>query len=355
MMFASDNWAGASPKVMAALAAAAAGALPAYGDDEITLRLGARFDALFERPVDAFLVATGTAANALAVAAFSPPWGQLVIHEEGHLAVDECGAPEFFAGTRTVTLPGRHGKLDAAYLGRRLAAWPIGVHHGRPTVLSIAQVNESGQLYTPDEVRALATIAHAHGLVLHMDGARLANAVARLGCSLAEITWKAGVDVLSFGATKGGCLMAEAIVSFHPDKREEIAHRRKRAGQLISKQRFVAAQFEAWLDGGHWLELAAHANAMADRLAAGVAASGAAQLSWTPQANEVFVAMRPETAERLTAAGARFHDWSTTGLAAEDRLGEGEGLYRLVTSFATTAEEVDRFLALLAARRASDA
>jgi threonine aldolase len=227
------------------------------------------------------------------------------------------------------------------------SAWPIGVHHGKPTVLSITEANECGRIYTPAEVTALAEVAHGHGLALHMDGARLANAVARLGCSLAEVTWNAGVDVLSFGATKGGCLMAEAIVSFDPDKREELAFRRKRAGQLISKHRLVAAQFDAWLDGGHWLDLAAHANAMADRLAAGVARSNAARLAWEPQANEVFVAMTPATADRLTAAGARFHPWSTAGLAAEDRLAEGEALYRLVTSFATAPEDVDAFLAEL--------
>ena len=349
MIFASDNWAGASPKVLAALTTTGStGPLPAYGDDEVTRRLGVRFAEAFEREVDVFLVATGTAANALSVAAFSPPWGQLLIHAEGHLAVDECGAPEFFAGTRTATLPGRLGKLAAADLARRLADWPVGVHHGRPTVLSITQANECGRIYSVAEVTALASIAHAHGLALHMDGARLANAVARLGCSLAEITWKAGVDVLSFGATKGGCLMAEAIVSFHPEKREELAFRRKRAGQLISKHRWVAAQFEAWLDGGHWLDLAAHANAMADRLAAGIRAATAARLAWEPEANEVFVVMTPETAARLTAAGSRFYDWSTTGLAPEDRPAEGEGLYRLVASFATTETDVDAFLAALA-------
>lgn len=347
MIFSSDNWAGASPKVLAALAAASTGPLPAYGDDDVTRRLEARFAEAFEREVDVFLVATGTTANALSVAAFSPPWGQLLIHAEGHLAVDECGAPEFFAGTRTATLPGRFGKLDAADLARRLAAWPIGVHHGKPTVLSITQANECGRIYTPAEVTALAEVAHAHGLALHMDGARLANAVARLGCSLAEVTWKAGVDVLSFGATKGGCLMAEAIVSFHPEKREELAFRRKRAGQLISKHRFVAAQFEAWLDGGHWLDLATHANAMADRLAAGLRTARAARLAWEPEANEVFAVMTPETAARLTEAGARFYDWSTAGLAPEDRPDDGEALWRFVTSFATTPDEVDGFLALL--------
>lgn len=349
MIFSSDNWAGASPKVLDALSAA--GRLPpspAYGDDPLTRRLNATFARLFEREVDVLLVPTGTAANALALAAFSPPWGQLLLHEEGHPAVDECGAPEFFAGTRTATLPGRFGKLDANDLARRLASWPIGVHHGKPSVLSIAQANESGRIYTPAETKALADVAHAHGLALHMDGARLANAVARLGVSLAEVTWKAGVDVLSFGATKGGCLMAEAIVSFVPGKREELEYRRKRAGHLVSKHRLIAAQFEAWLDGDHWLELATHANAMADRLAAGIARSNVARLAWTHEANELFVALPKPVAARLEAAGARFYEWPTSALGPEERPAEGESLHRLVTSFATTEAEVDAFLAALA-------
>lgn len=349
MMFASDNWAGASPKVLDALVAAGRlGPLPAYGDDEITRRLQTRFAELFEREVDVMLVATGTAANALSVAAFSPPWGLLFIHEEGHLAVDECGAPEFFAGTRTHPLPGRLGKLDPTDVAARLADFPTGVHHGRPSVLSITQANEVGQIYALDEIAALAAAAHDNGLALHMDGARFANALVRLGCTPAEMSWKAGVDVLSFGGTKGGCLLAEAIVSFVPGKAEELAYRRKRAGQLISKHRIVAAQFEAWLDGGHWLDLAAYANAMADRLAAGLAQTPGARLAWRPQANEVFAVMPLASAAALEAEGARFYPWSAAALPPEDRLADGEGLYRLVTSFATTAAEVDTFLAALA-------
>lgn len=349
MNFASDNWAGASEPVLAAITAAGrAGPMPAYGTDPITRRLETRFAELFEHEVAVLLVPTGTAANALSIAALSPPWGAVVVHEEGHLAIDECGAPEFFAGIRTLRLPGRRGRLDAADLARRLDAHPQGLHHGTLSVLSLSEPNETGCLYRPDEIAALARIAHDRGLGVHMDGARLANALVRLGCSPADVTWKAGVDVLSFGGTKGGCLMAEAIVAFDPARRDALAFLRKRAGHLVSKQRLIAAQFEAWLDGGHWLTLAAHADAMADRLADGLAASPNARLAWRPEANEVFVFMTEPVAAALEAAGARFHDWSTAALGPEDAPRPGEKLWRLVASFATTPAEVDAFLAALA-------
>lgn len=346
MTFASDNWAGACEPVLAALLAAGrAGAMPAYGGDPLTARLEARMAALFEREVAVFLVPTGTAANALSVAAFTPPWGAVVAHEEGHLAIDECGAPEAFTGARTLRLPAHRGKLDPAALAARLAETPVGLHHGTLSVLSITEANEYGLVYTPAEIAALAAVAKAHGMALHMDGARFANALARLDCTPAEATWKAGVDVLSFGATKGGCLMAEAIVLFDLSKRDTLAFLRKRAGHLVSKHRLIAAQFDAWLADGLWLALAAHANAMADRLAAGIAASRHARLAWPPEANEVFMVASERVAERLRTAGHAFHDWSIAALAPADRPQDGEKLWRLVTSFATTEAEVDRFLA----------
>lgn len=341
MIFSSDNWAGASEPVLAALLAAGrSGARPAYGDDDATRRLEARISEIFEREVAVLTVATGTAANALSIAALAPPWGAVVAHEEAHLAVDECGAPEFFAGTRTIRLPGARGKLDAADLARRLEEMPRGLHHGELSVLSLTSPNEYGLVYRPAETAALCEVARAHRLAVHLDGARFANAIARLGCTPAEATWKAGVDLMSFGGTKGGCLMAEAIVAFDPARRDTIAYLRKRAGQLVSKHRLITAQFEAWLDGGHWLALATHANAMADALAETIAASPRARLAWAPQANEVFVFMDEATAERLRAAGARFYDWSVAALAPEDRPRDGEKLWRFVTSFATTSEEI---------------
>lgn len=341
MIFSSDNWAGASEPVLAALLAAGrAGPMPAYGDDAITARLEARFAELFEREVAVLPVTTGTAANALSVAALAPPWGAVVAHEEAHLAVDECGAPEFFAGTRTLRLPGARGRFTADDLACRLAEIPRGLHHGELSVLSLTSPNEYGLVYTPAETAALTEVARAHRLAVHLDGARFANALARLGCSPAEATWKAGVDVMSFGGTKGGCLMAEAIVAFDPALRERLVYLRKRAGQLVSKHRLITAQFEAWLDGGHWLTLAAHANAMADALAEAVAASRHARLAWVPQANEVFVFMNEATAERLRAAGAAFYDWSVAALTPEDRPRGDEKLWRFVTSFATTSDEI---------------
>jgi len=349
MIFASDNWAGASDEVLAAISEAGrSGMVAAYGDDDVTRRVEARLAEIFEHEVAVALVPTGTAANSLAVATFSPPWGAVVLHEEGHIAVDECGAAEALAGTRTIRLPGRRGRLDAADLARRLAETPQGIHHGTLSLLSLTLPNEYGLLYTPDEVAALTKVAHAHGLATHVDGARFANAVARLGCAPADLTWRAGVDAISFGGTKGGCFMAEALVLFDRGRAEELAFRRKRAGHLVSKHRLIAAQYLAWLADGHWLALAAHANAMADRLAAGIAASDRARLAWTPEANEVFAFLAPERAERLKAAGARFYDWSVAALDAADRPREGEALWRFVTSFATTEAEVDTFVAALA-------
>lgn len=349
MIFASDNWAGASDKVMAGLAAANAGPAPAYGNDEITQRLTARMADLFERDVAVFLVATGTAANALACAAFAPPWGAVLGHRDAHLAVDECGAPEFFAGTKVVGLPGARGKIDPAGLVAALGEMPAGVvHHSQPAVLSLTQSTELGTVYTPDEIAELAGIARTRRMAVHMDGARFANAVSRLEVAPSTLTWRAGVDVLSFGATKGGAFMAEAVVLFDLSRTEALGYLRKRAAQLVSKHRFVAAQFDAWLDDEHWLDLADHANAMATRLATGLAGATKARLAWSPEANEVFVFMDSAVAAALRDRGAAFYEWSSTHLAAEDQPRAGEVLYRLVTSFRTTEAEVDQFTGLLA-------
>lgn len=349
MIFASDNWAGASDKVMAALAAANAGPAAAYGNDEITRRLEARMSDLFERDVAVFLVATGTAANVLSCAAFTPPWGAVLAHPQAHLAVDESSAPEFFTGAKLVGVPGPRGKIDPRALTEALMEMPAGVvHHAQPAVLSLTQSTELGTVYTVDEVIELAGVAKTRGMAVHMDGARFANAISSLEVAPSTLTWRAGVDVLSFGATKGGAFMAEAIVLFDRAKAEGLGYLRKRAAQLVSKHRFVAAQFDAWLDDEHWLDLADHANAMARRLADGLARASKARLAWTPDANEVFVFMDSAVAEALRARGAAFYEWSPAGLADTDRPRPGEVMYRLVTSFRTTPEEVDAFTALVA-------
>lgn len=347
MNFASDNAAGIAPQILAAISRANSGAALAYGGDPWTQRVEARFAEIFEREVAVFLVPTGTAANALALAHLTPPWGAVLCHDEAHIATDECGAPEFFGGgIKLVGLAGEAGKIAANTLRRALDAGPWGgPHHVSPAVLSLSQATEAGTIYRPDEIRELAEIAHARGLALHVDGARIGNAIARMNASPAQATWMAGVDALSFGATKGGALAAEAVVFFDPARGAKMSERRKRGGHLVSKHRFLAAQIEAYLADDLWLELARHANAMADRLAAGLAAADLVPV-WPVEANEVFVALPSQIDARLKAAGASYYPWTTDARPNGIALARDATLVRLVTSFATTADEVDRFVAL---------
>ena len=275
MNFASDNTAGIAPEILAAIARANEGSALAYGNDDWTRRVERRFAEIFEHEVAVFLVPTGTAANALALAHLAPPWGAVLCHAESHITTDECGAPEFFGGGIKLVGLARRGRQDRARDARDARStqrqWG-GPHHVSPAVLSLSQSTEAGTIYRADEIAALAEIAHARGLAVHVDGARLANALARLNASPAQATWKAGVDALSFGATKGGALAAEAVVFFDPARGAGMQERRKRGGHLVSKHRFIAAQIEAYLADDLWLRLARHANAMADRLGAGLAA-----------------------------------------------------------------------------------
>jgi threonine aldolase len=301
---------------------------------------------MFERDVAVFLVATGTAANSLALAHFTPPWGAVLCHEEAHIAMDECGAPEFFGGgIKLVGLVGAGGKIAPDALARVLNGQWGGPHHVSPSVLSLSQATEAGTIYRPHEIRALADVAHERGLAVHMDGARLANALARMNATLSEATWKAGVDVLSFGASKGGAMAAEAVVLFEPARASGMSERRKRAGHLVSKHRFLAAQMEAYCADDLWLRLARHANAMADRLAAGLTALGIEPV-WPVEANEVFVTLPARMDERLKAQGAVYHPWRTNALPPGVSVPTGARLIRLVTSFATRPEEIDRLIAI---------
>ena len=335
MDFSSDNAAGASPEIVAAIAAANAGTATAYGADVITARLSQIFADLFEHEVAVFPVATGTAANALALAALTPPWGVVYCHEEAHIAIDECGAPEFFAGgAKLLPLPGAHAKITPDAIEARLTARGF-VHHAQPAAISISQSSEAGTLYAPAEIAALGAFARREGLALHMDGARFANAVAALGCTPADITWRAGVDVLSFGATKNGALAAEVVIFFDPARAADFGYRRKRGGHLLSKMRFLSAQLEAYLANGLWLRNARHANAMAARLADGLARLPSARLRHPTEANEVFVELPDRVIRALAADGFKFYRWG----------GADALCLRLVASFATTAEEVDRLLA----------
>jgi threonine aldolase len=349
MNFASDNAAGIAPEILAAVARANEGPALAYGHDDWTARLERRFADMFERDVAVFLVATGTAANALALAHLTPPWGAVLCHDESHIATDECGAPEFFGGgIKLIGLAGAGGKIAPETLARALDGQWGGPHHVTPAVLSLSQASEAGTIYRMHEMRRLAEMAHARGLAVHVDGARLANALVRMNASLAEATWKAGVDALSFGATKGGALAAEAVVFLDPARATNMPERRKRAGHLISKHRFLAAQMEAYCADDLWLKLARHANAMADRLAAGLASLGVEPV-WPVEANEVFVAVPARMDARLKSQGAICHPWRTNSLPHGIALPDNASLVRLVTSFATSAEEVDRFVATAAA------
>ncbi|MGI5122014.1 threonine aldolase family protein [Marinactinospora thermotolerans] len=329
--FTSDNVAGAAPEILEAVVAAAGGQAPPYGADRISASARDRFDELFEREVDVLFVSTGSAANALGLAALTPPWGSVLCHHDSHINNDECGAPEFFTGgAKLVPLPGDDAKIDPDRLrvaARRKAG---DVHSVQPSAVSITQATETGAVYTLDEIRALTSCAREAGLRVHMDGARFANAVAALGCSPAEMTWRAGVDVLSFGGTKNGTLTVDAIVIFDRSLTGELTFRAKRAGQLSSKMRFHTAQFDAYLTDDLWLRNARNANAMAARLEEGLKAVPGVALLGAAEANILFCRLPQQVIDGLLSKGYGFyHDrWEP-------------GVVRFVTSFATTRAEVD--------------
>lgn len=337
MDFRSDNVAGAAPEIMAALNEANRGAASAYGDDEWSRKLDAAFSAAFETECRVFPVATGTAANVLSLSAITPGHGAIYCHQESHIVVDECNAPEFFTGgAKLVALPGEAGKIDLAALQAALSQGWRGVqHHPQPAAVSIGQATESGTVYSPDEIAAIAALCREHGLRLHMDGARFANAVAGMNASAADLSWRSGVDVLSFGATKNGAMAAEAVVFFKPELAQDFLYRRKRGGHLFSKMRFLSAQLLAMLQDGLWLRLAREANARAQELADGLRKLPGVTVAWPVQANEVFAAMPEAMVSRLKAGGAQFHPWTADGQ-----------LHRFVCSFDKTPNDVAALLRL---------
>lgn len=343
MDFTSDNASGVAPEILAAFADANHGMAAAYGDDEISARARGAMCELFEREVATFFVATGSAANALSLAVLTPPYGTMFAHEEAHIHVDECAAPEFYSGgAKIIPLPGKAGKINASALALAIEKFPRGVmHRPQPGALSLTQATEFGTIYSQDELAALIGLAKDGGIGVHMDGARFANAVASSGLSPAEATWKQGVDVLSFGATKNGGMGAEAVVFFDPDKADDFQFRQKRAGQVFSKGRFPAAQFEAYLKDGLWLKMASHANAQARRLTNGLKSQGLGEPVYAADANEIFIELPLDVISVLRKSGARFHNWPVPPR-------DGKQLIRLVTSFQTSDEDVDAFLEALA-------
>ncbi|MEU4271924.1 low specificity L-threonine aldolase [Streptomyces sp. NPDC026092] len=333
--FLSDNTAGASPEVAQAVADALAGHAMPYGSDPYTDSVRRRLRDVFERDLDVFPVSSGTAANGLALSALARPWGSVLCHSGSHVHNDECGAAEFFTGgSKVVTVPGADSKVDPEALLREIRRRAGDRHSVQPSALTLSQGTETGGVYTVEEIRTLCLIAKASGLGVHMDGARFANAVSRLGVSPAEMSWKAGIDVLSFGTTKNGTMTADAIISFDPSLSAELAARVKRAGQLAAKARFHAAQLDAYLTDDLWLRNADRANALAARLRDGLRGVPGVELPGAePQMNMVFCALAPQVVKGLLADGhAFYHDrWEP-------------GVVRFVTSFAHSPEDVDALL-----------
>ena len=340
--FTSDNISSACPEVMEALAKANEANSPSYGEDPWTRDLAVRLGEIFETPVTVFPVTTGTAANALALSTLTPAFGKIFCHELAHINTDECGAPELFTGgAKLIDMPGANGRITAQALEETIYG-AGNVHHAQPASVSITQACESGTVYSIEEIEAIAAVAHSHNLSMHMDGARFANALATLGVTPAQMTWQAGIDVLSFGGTKNGCLAAEAVVFFKPELVGDFAFLQKRAGQLLSKSRFISSQFAGYLADDVWMRNARQANAMAQRLSKGLADLPGLELAYPTQSNEVFVVMPAALIDRLSA----------TGLAINDEELDGKAV-RFVAAWNTTESEVDALLAVLSDHCAS--
>lgn len=328
--FRSDNTGCAAPELMAALAAANTGTVLGYGMDPFTAELQVRFAELFERPVRVFPVPTGTAANALALASVCPPFGAVYCSADAHINTSECNATGFFSGgAKMVALPGSHGKIGADALEDAIAAAGVGLaHKSQPAAVNLVQATDLGTVYSLDEVASIGQVARAHGLKVHMDGARFANAVARLGCTPAQATWKAGVDILSFGVTKNGGLLGDAIVVFTPEAATQMQFHLRRAGMVWSKMRFASAQILAYVEGDLWLRLARQANDAAARIAEGIHRLPGVGLKAAVEANELFVEMAPPALTGVADEGILFYR-------------RGPGLGRFVCRWDTSASEID--------------
>lgn len=351
MNFASDNVYGIHPRILAAISEANSGPASSYASDEYSKRAEEALGEIFEKPVRAFLVTTGTAANGLALSAIAPSYGAVICHAEAHICCDECNSPEHFTGgAKILGLHGAGGKITPAAIEKTLKGFIRGEHDPKPAAVSLTNATELGTLYSPAEVSAISTLIKPRGMKLHMDGARFANAVAGLGVSPAEVTWKSGVDVMSFGATKNGAMLLEAVIFFDTKLAEDFAYRRMRAGQLVSKSRYLGAQMLAYLKDGLWLDNARRANDLAQRLAKGLLQTTLVRIPHPVQANEVFAVMPRRLYDDLQGAGVRFFDWMPDGLGPNG-IKDDEILARFVLSFATPSEDIDRFLNLIQLKR----
>lgn len=335
--FASDNVSCACPEVMDAVVAANSGIAVSYGQDAHTLNLEATLSVIFETPVKVFPVVSGTAANALALSALTPSYGKVFCHEMSHVNTDECAAPEFFTGgAKLISIASDDGKITPEAL-TSIIRGKGNVHAAQPAALSITQSCEVGTVYQLHEIAAVAKTAHEHGLTVHMDGARFANALVALDATPAEMTWKSGIDVLSLGGTKNGCLAAEAVVFFKPELVQAFPFLHKRAGQLLSKMRFVSAQLEAYVSNDVWRRNAQHANAMAGRLSKGLAAIPGIELEFPTQSNEIFANIPRKVIDRLTAKGIQVTEGELDETAPP----------RFVTAWDSKVEDVDNLIAAI--------
>jgi len=331
--FASDNVAGACPEVLNAIISANDGIASPYGNDEWSKNLQNKFSEVFEKEVIVYPTASGTAANALALSALTPVFGNIYCHKLSHINTDECGAPEFYTGgAKLVTLNGVNGKITPEELSENVGGVGI-VHHTQPSVVSITQLCETGETYQLDEISTIAETANKHNLKMHMDGARFANALVSLGATPAEMTWKSGIDVLSFGATKNGCIAAEAIIFFKPELVGNLPFLMKRSGHLLSKMRFVSAQLDAYISNDVWLKNAKHANNMGKKLSEGLNSNPNIELAYPTQANEVFAKFPKPVIEHLNSKGYKMNEEELDGKAV-----------RLVTAWNTKESDVNQLL-----------
>ena len=338
MNFRSDNTATVAAEILAALTEVNKEPALAYGDDQWSRKLEEKVSAVFERDARVFTVATGTAANSISLASAAPSWGSILCHREAHIECDEAGAPEFYSGgAKLALIDGPAAKITPEHLKEALGRNARSIHSVQPSAVSISQATERGAIYRPEEVAAIGELARSAALAFHMDGARFANAVAALGCKPADISWRGGVDLLSFGATKNGALAAEAIICFNHDYAEEIARRRKRGGHLFSKNRYVAAQLLAYLENNLWLKLAARANGLASK----VGEAAGALLTVPVESNQIFLRPGGAGLAKLRASGADFYDWGP----------EGSGEVRLVVSWNQSEGEVEAMCGLLKSLR----
>ena len=348
MNFASDNHYGVHPRILESLLEANTGSAMAYGGDDWSKKSEEQLSKVFEKEIRVFWVTTGTAANGLSLSAITPPYGAVLCHSEAHIIGDECNSAEFFtAGAKIIGLQGPDGKITAAMLEKCLKGFIRGERDPKPKAVSITNATELGTVYSVAETLAISRLIKPRGMKLHMDGSRFANAVAGLGCSPAELTWKAGIDLMSFGATKNGALLLDAVIFFDLQVAEDFAHRRVRAGQQVSKARYLGAQMAAYLQDGLWLDNARRANALARKLAEGLRQSSTVRVAHPVEANMVYAIMPRGLYDQLIASGIKFYPKMANELIGQIK--DNEIVVRLVLSFATPEDDVDRLLELVRA------